>query len=139
MQNADDSDEAVGHEQNTMMIAAFRFPAAFLVGRSSLARAISSFADRAPVIGVPKARYTVPPRGWLSGSGGGRPGTDATPFLTLNHATVHFCGKPCDFCPLNMSQVCFFDVWGRIFMSPAHRSKFTIFTTSVDLNGCSTS
>ena len=37
-----------------------------------------SFADRAPVIGVPKARYTVPPRGWLSGSGGGRPGTEAT-------------------------------------------------------------
>ena len=36
-----------------------------------------SFADRAPVIGVPKARYTVPPRGWLSGSGGGRPGTEA--------------------------------------------------------------
>ena len=37
-----------------------------------------SFADRAPVIGVPKAHYTVPPRGWLSGSGGGRPGTEAT-------------------------------------------------------------
>ena len=36
-----------------------------------------SFADRAPVIGVPKAHYTVPSMGWLSGSGGGRPGTEA--------------------------------------------------------------
>ena len=34
-----------------------------------------------------------------------------TCFSAPNRVAVRLCGKPRDFCPLNMSQVCFVDPW----------------------------
>ena len=52
---------------------------------------VYTLRKRTLYFGVKSKEYTVPPRGWLSGSGGGRPGTEAT---TRTPSAPPFSPKP---------------------------------------------